>query len=77
VDAWVESPTLALLTESVAHLPTLRALLAGGHIAGAQVHDARVAALCLRHGVRELWSADRDFSRFAGLAGVNPLVHAN
>jgi toxin-antitoxin system PIN domain toxin len=77
VDAWVESPTLALLTESAAYWPTLRALLAGGRIAGAQVHDARVAALCRQHGVRELWSADRDFSRFAGLAVVNPLVHAN
>jgi predicted nucleic acid-binding protein len=74
VDAWVESPTLALLTESAAYWPTLRALLAGGRVAGAQVHDARVAALCRQHGVRELWSADRDFSRFAGLAVVNPLV---
>ena len=77
VDAWVESPTLALLTESAAYWPTLRALLAGGRIAGAQVHYARVAALCRQHGVRELWSADRDFSRFAGLTVVNPLVHAN
>jgi hypothetical protein len=25
--------------------------------------------------VRELWSADRDFSGFAGLAVINPLVH--
>ena len=74
VDAWLESPTLALLAESATHWPTLRALLAGGRIAGAQVHDARVAALCRQHGVRELWSADRDFSRFAGLVVVNPLV---
>jgi hypothetical protein len=28
------------------------------------------------HAVRELWSADRDFSRFAGLSVVNPLVAA-
>jgi toxin-antitoxin system PIN domain toxin len=74
VDAWLESPTLALLAESAAHWPTLRTLLAGGHVAGAQVHDGRVAALCRQHGVRELWSADRDFSRFAGLVLVNPLV---
>jgi predicted nucleic acid-binding protein len=33
-----------------------------------------VAALCRQHGVRALWSTDRDFSRFAGLAVVNPLV---
>lgn len=77
VDAWLESPTLALLTESAEHWSTLRALLAGGRIAGAQVHDARVAALCRQHGVRELWSADRDFSRFSGLNVVNPLIHAN
>jgi hypothetical protein len=35
---------------------------------------ARIAALCRQHGVRELWSADRDFNRFPGLVVVNPLV---
>ena len=74
VDAWLESPTLVLLAESTVHWPALRALLAGGRIAGAQVHDARIAALRREHGVRELWSADRDFNRFTGLAVVNPLV---
>jgi toxin-antitoxin system PIN domain toxin len=74
VDAWLESPTLVLLAESAAHWPTLRALLADGRVAGPQIHDARIAALCRQHGVRELWSADRDFNRFAGLTVVNPLV---
>lgn len=73
-DTWLGSPTLALLAESTKHWPTLRALLTGGHIAGPQVHDARIAALCRQHGVRELWSADRNFSRFGGLAVTNPLV---
>lgn len=74
VDAWVESPTLVLLAESAEHWSTLRTLLAAGRIAGPHVHDARIVALCRQHGVRELWSADRDFSRFAGLSLVNPLV---
>jgi predicted nucleic acid-binding protein len=74
VDAWLESPTLTLLAESTAHWACLRALLVDGRIGGAQVHDARVAALCRQHGVRELWSADRNFSRFAGLRVVNPLL---
>jgi uncharacterized protein len=74
VDAWLESPTLVLLAEPVDYWPTLRALLAAGHVAGAQVHDGRVAALCRQHGVRELWSADCDFNRFPGLAVVNPLI---
>lgn len=43
-------------------------------IAGAQLHNARVAALYRQYGVRELRSADRDFSRVAGIAVVNPLV---
>jgi uncharacterized protein len=38
------------------------------------VHDARVAALCLAHGISELWSADRDFGRFPGVRVRNPLV---
>jgi toxin-antitoxin system PIN domain toxin len=74
VDAWLESPSVALLTESDAHWTTLRALVEAGRIVGPRVHDARVAALCIQHGVRELWSADRDFSRFGMLRVVNPLL---
>jgi predicted nucleic acid-binding protein len=63
-----------LLAESTDHWLASRALLVGGRIAGAQVHEARIAALCRQHGVRALWSADRDFNRFADLTVVNPLV---
>jgi predicted nucleic acid-binding protein len=38
------------------------------------VHDARIAAVALLHGVRELWSADRDFGRFGELRVRNPRV---
>ncbi len=74
VDAWLESPSLVLLPESAAHWPTLRELAVSGRIAGGQFHDARVAALCRQHGVRELWSADRDFGRFPNVRVVNPLI---
>jgi toxin-antitoxin system PIN domain toxin len=74
IEAWVESPTLILLAEPAGHWVTLRTLLTQGHVVGGRIHDARVAALCLTHSVRELWSADRDFSRFAGLKVVNPLL---
>jgi predicted nucleic acid-binding protein len=42
------------------------------------IHEflAIVAAVCLHHGVRELWSADRDFSRFPELRVRNPLVES-
>lgn len=74
VDAWLESPTLVLLSETETHWPTLRELLVQGRISGGRVHDARVAALCRQHGVQEVWSADRDFSRFPDVPTVNPLV---
>lgn len=74
IEAWLESPTVTLLSESAGHWTALRRLLETGRIAGPAVHDARVAALCLEHGVRELWSADRDFSRFGSLKVKNPLV---
>jgi predicted nucleic acid-binding protein len=54
--------------------PELRSAIEQGRISGSQVHDARVAAICREHGVRELWTSDRDFSRFSTLTVVNPLV---
>lgn len=74
VDAWMESPTLVLLAEVPSHWTTLRSQLKDGRVLGPKVHDARVAALCISHGVSELWSADRDFSRFPDLPLKNPLL---
>jgi len=74
VDAWLESPSLVLLAEGPDHWTQLRPLVEGGRVAGPRVHDARIAALCLAHGVRELWTVDRDFGRFAALVTVNPLA---
>jgi predicted nucleic acid-binding protein len=74
IEAWHESPSLALLSESGQHWSTLRAIVTAGRIAGPRVHDARIAALCIQHNVRELWSADRDFTRFPTLKTVNPLA---
>ena len=74
VEAWAESPSLVWLTEGEGHWETLRQSLLASKVRGPQVHDARIATLCLRHGVRELWTADRDFSRFPGLRTRNPLL---
>ena len=74
VEAWMESPSLVLLSESESYWKQLRDLLQTARVSGPQIHDARVAALCLQHGVTELWTADRDFGRFPGLTVRNPLV---
>jgi toxin-antitoxin system PIN domain toxin len=74
VDAWLESPSLTLLAEAPTYWPRLRPIITAARVTGPVVHDGRIVALCLDHGVRELWSADRDFSRFRELTIKNPLV---
>jgi uncharacterized protein len=74
IEAWLESPGLVLLSEPAAYWDELRRTLVASRVVGPKVHDARVAALCLDHGVSELWSADRDFSRFQELPVTNPLL---
>ena len=64
------------LAEGEGYLDALEQVARPALLQGAIVHDARIAALCVFHGVRELWSADRDFSRFPDLKVVNPLPKA-
>jgi hypothetical protein len=74
LDALRASPSLQLLAESPGYFDRLRALATAARLKGPRIHDARIAALCLHHGVKELWSADRDFSLFPQLKVRNPLV---
>ena len=62
VGAWLSSPSIRVL----AAVPRTWATPDGA--------ISIVAALCLDHGVKELWTADRDFSRFPALTVRNPLV---
>ncbi|MBP6014291.1 MAG: PIN domain-containing protein [Alphaproteobacteria bacterium] len=72
--AWMDSPSVTLLAESADHWAALRGVLETSRVVGPRVHDARIAALCMTHGVRELWTADRDFSAFPGVTVRNPLI---
>jgi toxin-antitoxin system PIN domain toxin len=74
VEAWLESPSLVIIGEPDGYWRELRTLATEGRVAGPRVHDARVAAICLAHQIRELWTADRDFSFFPRLKARNPLV---
>jgi uncharacterized protein len=65
---------LEFLAESPRYLEKLRELARAARVKGPRIHDARVAALCLHHGVAELWTADRDFSPFPRLQTRNPLA---
>jgi hypothetical protein len=67
-------PNVAFLAEGEGYLERLEPLALAAGIQGGAIHDARVAAICLYHGVGELWSTDRDFSRYPALKTRNPLA---
>jgi uncharacterized protein len=68
------SDTLKLIGEGQHHFHALKELASTGKVQSTKIHDARIAAICLQHGVTELWTADRDFSRFPNLKTRNPLM---
>jgi len=72
LDSLLESPSLVLLGEGPSHRGAMRQAVLSGHAAGNLAHDAHIAALVVEHGVRELWTADRDFARFPGLRVRDP-----
>lgn len=74
IEAWSGSPANQLLGETEDFLIVLKKLVQRPRVRGPIVHDARVAAICIAHGVEELLTADRDFALFPELTTRNPLV---
>lgn len=74
VQAWCQSPSVTAIGETGVHLATFSAIVTAANLTGPKIHDAKIAAICLQHGVSELWTADRDFSRFPALKTRNPLI---
>lgn len=75
VEMWLKCPTMSLIGETEnADWQDLKRVLETSRVVGPQMHDARIASICLIHGVEELWTADRDFSRFPALTVRNPLI---
>ena len=69
-----DSPSLHLLGATTNHRLLLVQTLLEGHATGNLVHDGHIAALLHEHGVREIWTTDRDFSRFPGIVVRNPFA---
>jgi len=73
LEFWFEAPAVRLLAEHDGFAAVLGPVLRG-RVRGAKVHDARIAALCLAHGIDTLYSRDRDFSSFPELRVVDPFA---
>jgi uncharacterized protein len=72
IDALLAQSGACLLLPTERHLEVLRELSTRANAIGAQMHDARIAALCIENGATQLWSADRDFSAYDQLQVRRP-----
>ena len=70
--AWTTSPSNRLIGETNDFLEILGRFVERPRVIGAVVHDARVAAICVSHGVEMLLTRDRDFSLFPELRIRDP-----
>jgi hypothetical protein len=76
VTSILASPSLSMLSETGSHPAMLDRIVRQSGATGNLIHDAHIMALCLEHGVTELLTADRDFTRFSGLMISNPFAGA-
>ena len=74
IKTWLAHPNCLALSETDDSFEILAELAIRAKLKGSAIHDARIAAICLSHGVSELWTADRDFQKFPDLRTRNPLV---
>lgn len=68
------SPSLVVLGETSRHADVMAAVVEASGATGNMIHDAHIAARCLEHGVSELVTGDRDFSRFPQIRTTNPFA---
>lgn len=75
VEALLESPGFDLLAETGRHPAVVAEVFAEvPSLAGSTLHDAHTAILMREHGIRTIYTRDRDFQRFPFIEAVNPLA---
>jgi toxin-antitoxin system PIN domain toxin len=73
VESWLNRPNVFLLEPGPQYWPRLRDVMMHAEVTRDLVMDAHLAALAIEHDAT-LYTADRDFRRFARLRVVNPLA---
>jgi toxin-antitoxin system PIN domain toxin len=74
VESLLTLPRVRVLAEDEGFLGIYGEVTARAPVRGNQVPDAHLAALLRQHGVRRLYSVDRDFRRFDFLEVIDPFA---
>ena len=72
LEAWAASPSNRLIGETDDFPLTLGRFVQRPRVHGSVMHDARVAAICVAHGVEVCLSCDRDLMLFPELRTLDP-----
>ena len=70
--AWAAAPSNRMIGETGDFMDVLGRFAARPRVVGGVAHDARIAAICVAHGVEALLTRDRDFSLFPELKVRDP-----
>ena len=74
IEAVLASPSVDVLTETHRHTAVLKTLAnQSPGLSGNLLHDAHIAAVMTEHGIRVIYTRDRDFHRFSTLEVRDPL----
>ncbi len=68
------SDSLKTIGEGPGYFEKMKVMAIKAKLKGAKIHDCKIAAICQNHGVKTLFTADRDFSLFPALKSLNPLI---
>ena len=72
--AWTASPSNRMIGETEGFADVLHRFVLRPHVVGGVVHDARIAAICVAHGIEALLTRDQDFSLFRELRVRDPFA---
>ena len=75
LSVWAASPSLRMLGETEGFMDILGRFAQRPRVRGGVIHDARIAAICMAHGVEILLTRDRDFTLFPELPTRDPLAN--
>ena len=75
LSVWAASPSLRMLGETEGFMDILGRFAQRPRVRGGVIHDARIAAICMAHGVEILLTRDRDFTLFPELPTRDPFAN--
>ena len=74
IDRLLALPHVQTVGEHDRFWSSYRVIAAEAQVRGNLVPDAHVVALMIEHGVRTIWTHDRDYRRFAGIEARDPFA---